>query len=82
MTESTKKPRRSMHEAKIRWLLENQSLLEDSYPGQWVAVNDQGLVASGASFGEAVEAAEACGAPDALVAPVKSKEYQGVHLIR
>ncbi len=82
MTDSTKRPKRSKHEAKIRWLLENQSRLEDSHPGQWVAVNDQGFVAAGSSFGEAAEAAEACGAPDALVAPVKSKEYQGVHLIR
>ncbi len=82
MNDSTKRPRRSKHEAKIRWLLENQSLLEDSYPGQWIAVNDQGFVAVGASFGEAAEAAAARGAPDALVAPVKSKDYQGVHLIR
>jgi len=48
MTDSTKRPGRSKHEAKIRWLLENQSLLEDSFPGQRVAVNDQGVVAADA----------------------------------
>jgi hypothetical protein len=69
-------------EAEMRWLDENEAYLEENFAGKWVAVNKNGFVAAGDTFSDAANAARALGTPDALIAPVKSKEYQGVYLIR
>ena len=74
--------RSTRHEKKLRWLGENEAFLEAKYPGMWVAISDQGLAGVGNSFAEAEESALKKGAKDILVSGVKSKEFQGVYLIR
>ena len=70
------------HEKKMKWLGENQAYLEATYPGRWVAVADEGLVGVGKTLAEAEDAALERGFSETLVTGVKSKEYQGVYLIR
>lgn len=66
----------------IIWLGKNRDYLWKNFAGQYVAVADGKLIASGTSRAEAGERAAAKGYPDALVTGVRKKELQGVKLIR
>lgn len=74
--------RATKHEKKMRWLGEHQKDLEAQYAGMWVAIGDGGLVATGNSYGQAFDAAQAVGEHDSLVLQVRSHDLQGVYLIR
>jgi hypothetical protein len=74
--------RATKHEKKMRWLDENEPMLEAKYPGMWVAISDEGLAGVGATSQEAIAQAKAKGTTDVLVAGVKAVEYQGIYLIR
>ena len=74
--------RSTKHEKKMRWLGENEAFLEATYPGMWVAICDEGFAGAGASVTAAIEEASKRGIEDPLVVPIKSKEYQGMYLIR
>jgi hypothetical protein len=74
--------RATKHEKKMRWLDDNEAMLEAKYPGMWVAISDEGLAGVGATSQEAIAQAKAKGTTDVLVAGVKAVEYQGIYLIR
>ncbi|MPZ49997.1 MAG: hypothetical protein GEU75_12005 [Dehalococcoidia bacterium] len=74
--------RSTKHEAEMRWLAENEAMLEATYAGKWVAVKGDKLIGTGDSFGEASKAAEAQGIEEAVIASIKPREFQGVFLIR
>ena len=74
--------RSTKHEAEMRWLAENEAMLEETYAGKWVAVKGDQLIAAGDSFGEASDAAEAQNIDEAVIAPIKPRELHGVFLIR
>ena len=66
----------------MRWLDENESYLEQHYPGMWVAVQGSELVGAGATLLLAAEKAKEHGFEKPFFAPVKRKDYQGLYLIR
>ena len=66
----------------IIWLGKNRDYLWKNFAGQYVAVAEGKLIASGTTREEARERAAANGYPDALVTGVRKKELQGVKLIR
>jgi hypothetical protein len=65
----------------IIWLGKNREYLWANFAGQYVAVAEGRLIASGATRQEARERAAAEGYPEALVTGVRKKEFQGI-LIR
>jgi hypothetical protein len=46
--------RATKHEKKMRWLDENEPMLEAKYPGMWLAFSDEGLAGVGATSQEAI----------------------------
>ena len=70
------------HERKMLWLGKHRPMLEADHPGMWVAISNNGLEGLGESPDEAIAQANAKGVTDVLVAGLKSREYQGVYLIR
>ena len=74
--------RATKDEKKMLWLGENEAFLEATYPGMWVAIDDEGLAGVGPTLGEAEDDAIAKGRTDVIVVGVKKVEYQGVYLIR
>ena len=79
---NTQKIRRSTKdERKMRWLAEHDSELQTLYAGMWLALTDDGLIATGKSYGEAYDAAEARGYTDPLVLYLREKEFAHFHPI-
>src|SRR5687768_665335 len=74
--------RETKHEKKMRWLDDNEAMLEAKYPGMWVAVSDEGLAGVGNTPTEAIAEAKRKGFGDVLVDGIKAIEYQGKVLIR
>jgi hypothetical protein len=70
------------HEKKMRWLGENEALLETRYPGKWVAISDHGLVGVGDTLEEAETQALGNGEAEPLLTGVKGEQYQNVYVIR
>jgi hypothetical protein len=70
------------HLKKTRWLDDNERMLEDTYPGMWVAVGDDGLAGVGTTPSEAIAEAARKGIADVIVEAVRAKELQGRTLIR
>ena len=66
----------------IIWLGKNRDYLWKKFAGQYVAVAEGKLIASGATREDARVRAAANGYPGALVTGVRKKELQGVKLIR
>ncbi len=78
-----KKPKRSTWKAEeMRWLAENRALLEETYPGKYIAVSGSRLVAVGSSMREVHDAARVEGIADPLLTGVKDREHQGIPLVR
>ena len=66
----------------VIWIQKNRHFLWANYAGKWIAVQDETLIASGDSSGEALEEAKAKGFPSPLVTGVRKRELQGVKFIR
>jgi hypothetical protein len=82
MPDETTPHRSRAREAELRWLAENEALVERQYAGQWIAVQGDRLVAAADSLDEVLDAAKEKGASDPLVTAVKRKDLQGTILIR
>ena len=65
-----------------KWVMQNRKWLEQTYPGKWIAVGPEGLLAVGDSLQEVAEQAEAKGESDPLFTGVRRKEFQNIDLIR
>jgi Family of unknown function (DUF5678) len=74
--------RSTKHESKMRWLGENEALLESRFPGKWVAIADYGLVGVGDTLEEAETQALGNGEADPLLTGIKGEDYQNVYVIR
>jgi hypothetical protein len=82
MPEETAPRRSRAREAELRWLAENEAIIERRYAGQWIAVQGDRLVAASGSLDAVLNAAKEKGAADPLVTAVKRKDLQGMILIR
>jgi len=66
----------------VIWIQMNQEFLWENFPGRWIAVHDQELVAVGDSAHEVLEEAHARGFTDPLISGVRKREYQNLKMIR
>jgi hypothetical protein len=66
----------------VMWLGKNREWLEENYPGKWIAIKGDELIAVGDTLDQVLNQAQEKGVEDPLVAGVKSKEYRKVFLIR
>jgi hypothetical protein len=66
----------------VMWLGENQKWLEENYPGKWVAVRGNRLIAVGDTPSDVLEQSKAAGIPNPLITGVKRKEFQGIRFVR
>jgi hypothetical protein len=64
------------------WLASNLESLEARYPGQWIAIKGEELVAVGDSLQYVMREAERQGKKDPLVLAIRRKDYQDTILIR
>jgi hypothetical protein len=81
MPEEQKKPIR-VEIPEATWLAKNLEFLEANYPGKWVAIKGDELVAVGDSLNDVMRAAEQQGKGDPLVLAIRRKDYQNTVLIR
>jgi hypothetical protein len=66
----------------MEWLGENEDWLERDHPGKWIAIKGHALIAIGDSLDEVMRIADSKGVDQPFVTGLKSKEYQGVYIIR
>jgi hypothetical protein len=64
------------------WIQKNQDFLWQTYPGQWIAVDGEELIAAGSDRAAVRKEAIRKGHPSALITGVRRKEYQGVRMVR
>lgn len=81
MVETQKIRRSTKHEKKMRWLADHDEEVQRLYVGMWLALTDDGLVATGDTFGAAYDAAESNGCSDPLVLYVRDKGLPHSHPI-
>jgi hypothetical protein len=66
----------------LEWYELHRGWLESEFPGQWVAIKGEELVAVGETLDVVMDAAERKGISRPLVTAVKRKELQGFPMIR
>jgi hypothetical protein len=81
MTETSKIHRSTIHEKKLQWLAENETELNQKYPGMWVAISDGGFAGVGTTLREAKEQASSFGTTDAAYLRIRPLELQGKYIV-
>ena len=66
----------------LQYWFSNQEMLEEKYPGKWLAIEHGTIVGVGESLQEAAEGARQAGAKEPLMVDVQSKELQNEFLVR
>lgn len=79
MADTQKIRRSAKDEKKMHWLAEHQAEIQKMYAGMWLALTDDGLVATGESYGEAYDAAESKGFSDPLVFYLRDRRLAHFH---
>jgi hypothetical protein len=65
----------------VVWIQKNQAYLWEHYAGQWIAVDDEELIAAGNDRATVSREAAKKGHPKALVTRVRRNEYQGLRMV-
>ena len=76
-SDKTRKAESSMEE-ETRWLMANRAMLEEKYPGEWVAFGGSGLLAHGQDLHEVRLAARALGFDEPFFSGIRAKDWQDV----
>jgi hypothetical protein len=61
----------------VMWIDEHRDFLEENYPGKWIAVKGQELVAVGDSLRDVLEESKRKGVTDPLVGGVRRADLRG-----
>ena len=74
--------RATKYEAERLWFGRNRTYLEKAYPGKWIAIQGEELIAVGDDAKQVADEARAQGINSPLIAGVRKKDWQGFYLIR